>query len=300
MISQLFFIYTRNYVRILPMNKVIKRRKKTQLNRWLKGQSKTTLIIAGILALVIVIFLFCIFYVVIGTYKGLGQSATIPRSEYTQSGYYWQDGFLRYKDSSYTSAAGIDVSTYQGSIDWKKVKKAGVDFVMIRLGYSGSSNGSIQIDKRYKANLQGAEDAGIDVGVYFFSQAITTDEAIKEAKFVIRHIRGKGVNYPVVFDMEHMDGDRISSLTDTERTRIADAFCTIINNNGYTPMVYGNQKWLLREVDLSYLTKYDTWLAHYSTTTAYPYAYKMWQYSNYGTVTGISGHVDLNIAYIKK
>jgi lysozyme len=282
------------------MNKRVKRRKKTGIKRWLKDKNKTTLIVAGILAMIIVIFLFCIFYVVIGTYKGLGASVTIPQSEYSQSGYYWKDGFLRYRDDTYTSAAGIDVSTFQGNINWKKVKKAGVDFVMIRVGYSGSANGSIQIDKRFKENIEGAKDAGIGVGVYFFSQAVTTDEAIKEAKFVIRHIRGRGVEYPVAFDMEHMDGDRISQLTDNERTKIADAFCTIVNNNGYTPMVYGNQKWLLHEIDMSYLTKYDTWLAHYSTTTAFPYAYKMWQYSNYGIVTGISGHVDLDIVYIKK
>lgn len=277
-----------------------RKRRKRSKKLLLSGKSKATLVLAAILAIILIGFISCVLFVVVGTYKGLGNRVNIPVNQYEQSGYYYQNGFRMYGDDDYESTIGIDVSTYQGEIDWEKVKSDGVDFAIIRVGYSGSDSGNISIDSRFKENIENARKAGVKVGVYFFSQAITTDEAVAEAKFVIRHIRRKGVTYPVVYDMEHMDGDRISQLTDNERTKVTDAFCTIIKNNGYTPMVYGNQRWLLNEIDLSYLTKYDTWLAHYSTSTAYPYTFKMWQYSNEGKVSGIRNHVDLNICYIKK
>lgn len=285
---------------MIAMSGALKIRKKRKRKSWKHSKNKLTLLVAAVLALVLFIFVISIFYVVVGTYKGLGNSLKISESEYSQSFYYYKDGFRMYSDSYYKSTKGIDVSTFQGKINWEKVKADGVDFAMIRLGYSGSDSGSINMDSRFKENLKGAKAAGIKVGVYFFSQAITTDEAVNEAKYVVRHIRRQGITYPVAYDMEHMENDRISQLTDKQRTQITDAFCTIIQNNGFTPMVYGNQKWLLHEVDLSYLTKYNTWLAHYSTSTAYPYAYKMWQYSNEGKVSGISNHVDLNVCYIKK
>lgn len=275
-------------------------KRKFKINILKNTKNKTTLLIAAIMLIILIVFVFCIFYVVVGTYKGLGKSSNIPFNTYSTSSYYTKNGFRYYSDDSYSSTIGIDVSTFQNTIDWNKVKKAGIDFAIIRVGYRGASQGTIQADDKFKENLKGAKDAGIKVGVYFFSQANTTDEAIEEAKYVVRHIRGRGITYPVVYDMEHMDSDRISSLTNKERTEIADAFCTIIKNNGYTPMIYGNQKWLLSEVNLSFLTKYYVWLAHYSKTTSYPYAYKMWQYTNSGKVSGISGSVDLNVCYVSK
>jgi len=282
------------------MNKAGKRKRKSKLSKLLQGKSKTTIVIASIMAIILLVFVFCISYVVVGTYKGLGKSTTIPFNTYSNYSYYTKDGFKHYEDSDYKSTIGIDVSTFQGTIDWDKVKTEKLDFAMIRIGYRGSSEGTIQADDMYKTNLKGAKSAGLKVGVYFFSQANTTDEAVEEAKYVIRHIRGRGITYPVVFDMEYMENDRISNLTDKERTQIADAFCTIIKNNGYTPMIYGNQKWLLRDINLSFLTKYYTWLAHYSDTTNYPYTYKMWQYSDSGKISGIKNHADLDICYIKK
>lgn len=242
-----------------------------------------------------------VFYIVLGNYDGLGLRQNIDENPYDMSYVYKKDGFLHYDDGTYQSVAGIDVSVYQKKVNWKKVKAAGVDFVIIRLGYRGyDEDGDLALDSKFKEHLKGAKKAGLDVGVYFFSQAKTTDEAIKEARFVVRHIRGKGITYPVVFDMEPIDGaDRITDLNAEEKTQIADAFCQVIDRNGFTPMIYGNPQWLKKHVNLEYLTKYDIWLAHYADETDYPYAFKMWQYSQTGRVNGIKGHVDLNMYFIE-
>lgn len=242
-----------------------------------------------------------VFYIILGSYDGLGMRQSIPENDYNMNYLYEEGGFLRYEDDNYESAVGIDVSYYQKDIDWEKVKAAGADFAIIRLGYRGYETGELVLDEYFRENLREAKDAGLDVGVYFFSQATTTSEAIKEARFVIRHIRGKGVTYPVVFDMEPIEGaDRITDLTVEEKTEIADAFCQVIERNGYTPMIYGNPQWLNDNLDLSYLTDYDIWLAHYAETTDFPYCFKMWQYTQSGKIDGIKGDVDLDIYFIAK
>lgn len=243
----------------------------------------------------------CFFFVVLGSYDGLGLPQEMDYHRYDPSGFYEDDGFLRYEDARYTSLVGVDVSYYQEEIDWKRVAGSGVDFAMIRLGFRGYDSGELALDNRYKENLRGAKRAGLDVGVYFFSQAVSVEEAVEEAKFVVRHIRGKGINMPVVFDMEPIEGtDRITALTDRQRTEIADAFCQIIEKNGYHPMIYGNPYWLYNYIDLSYLTRYDTWLAHYAGETDYPYPFQLWQYTDSGRVDGISGNADLNICLQEK
>lgn len=238
--------------------------------------------------------------VVFGSYNGMGNPLRVKKSAYSASGFSSANGRIRYEDRRYRSVPGIDVSAYQGDVDWEKVKASGVDFVIIRLGYRSSSDGSLHEDERYRENLKGAASAGLNVGVYFFSQAVSDDEAVKEAKFVIRRIRGKGVSYPVAYDMEPLKGSRMLKLKKKEKTEAADAFCTIIKKNGYKPMVYGNPTWLNRDLDMRYLTRYSTWLAHYTSGTDYAGEYKMWQYSDRGKVSGIKGRVDLDIFFMKK
>lgn len=253
-------------------------------------------------ALFMVTCVFTVIYTILGNYDGLGLRRSVPEHLYDMSAFEEKGGRLYYEDDDYTSVTGIDVSYYQKEIDWDKVKADGVDFAMIRLGYRGSESGSIQMDSRFKENIKGARKAGLDIGVYFFSQATSAEEAIEEARYVVRHIRGKGVHYPVAFDMEPVNGeeDRISGLTVEERTQIADAFCKVIERNGYTPMVYGNPHWLENRVELGYLTGYDTWLAHYTDQTAYPYSFRIWQYSDAGKVDGIEGRVDMDILLVEK
>ncbi len=238
------------------------------------------------------------FYFVRGSYKGLGNARGIPENDIRAAGYRTEDGLLKYDYAGFTSESGIDVSEYQKVIDWEKVAASGIEFAMIRVGFRGSTDGALIEDARAEENFNGARAAGIGTGAYFYSQAKNTDEAVEEAKFVVRNIRGKGVTYPVAFDMEVSENDRNGKLTVTERTEITDAFCSVIEQNGYTPMVYGNPKWLSRWIDLKYLTSYDVWLAHYTGMTDYRNRYRIWQYSCTGRIDGITTNVDMDIRIV--
>ena len=279
--------------------KKIVRKRKNNAKRY--SLSKRAKLIIGIFAAAMFLCTFSVFYVVLGSYDGLGLPQSVEENEYDMESLSEEDGFLVYDDENYRSLKGVDVSYYQKEIDWEKVKKSGIDFAMIRLGYRGSEEGKLYTDSCFRANVKGAGKAGLKVGVYFFSQAVNVDEAVEEAKYVIRRIRGKDIEFPVVFDMEPVSDDgRISDLTVREKTEIADAFCRIIEMNGYEAMIYGNPHWLETSLDLSYLTDYDVWLAHYTEVTNYPYQYVMWQYTESGKVDGISGKTDLNLFFTKK
>lgn len=198
------------------------------------------------------------------------------------------------------SMLGIDVSSYQGIISWKKVKAAGVDYAIIRLGYRGYGTGDIRLDDRYEANMAGAIAADIPVGVYFYSQAITVEEAEEEAQFVLDKLSGFNITYPVVFDMEEVDDEdaRTNPLTQAERTDITIAFCEKIKAAGYTPMVYGNIRWMIMHLDLARLEGYDKWFAQYFKQPFFPYDFSMWQYTSRGTIDGIPHTVDLNLGLV--
>lgn len=203
------------------------------------------------------------------------------------------------EDSKITSLLGIDVSVHQNDIDWKKVKESGIDFAMIRLGYRGYGTGEAELDENYIQNINGARAADIDAGVYFFSQAITAQEAVEEANLVIKSLEGLDVNYPVVFDWEIISGD--SARTDNVPVDILTdccvAFCETIKNAGYTPMIYQNKRTSIFKLDLNRLNDYDFWLAEYNDEPSYYYDFAMWQYTSSGHVPGISGNVDLNISF---
>lgn len=286
-----------------PMKKMSKKGTKKRKKHYvinLTGQAKVILAMAAVLILVVVfVNIRSYFY----SYDGLGEQVMIPENEFSYGEKLVRDekGRLHYEDDTYVSRCGIDVSAYQKEINWEKVKDDGVDFAMIRLGYRGYKEGVIKMDARYEQNIQGARDAGLEVGVYFFSQAVSVEEAIDEAKYVLKEIHGKHVTCPVAFDMEPIAGaERIGGLTIEEKTAIADAFCEIIEKNGYTPVVYGNPDWLMGDLDLSYLGKREVWLAHYTEITDYPYAHVMWQYTDGGHVEGIEGGVDMNILMTPK
>lgn len=213
-------------------------------------------------------------------------------------------GFRYSFDSSgkLISQVGIDVSYHQGTIDWNAVKRAGVQFAFIRVGYRGwGSAGNLRIDPKFVENIRGAQSAGIECGVYFYSQAITRQEAVEEAAFVLEAIKGYKLTYPVVFDTEQdaNAGARtnLANLSDADRTNFCIDFCNTIKNAGYYPAIYASKSWMLDEMEPDRLSGYDFWLAHYTQQTDYPRAYKVWQYSKQGRVSGISTDVDLNIGY---
>ena len=194
---------------------------------------------------------------------------------------------------------GIDVSAYQGSIDWQKVKADGIDFAMVRAGSRGYESGTLFADDCFVDNIKGANEAGVPVGVYFYSQAATVGEAVEEAKFIIESIAELDVSWPVVFDMEEVNtpSARTYALTAAQKTDITLAFCDTITQAGYMPMIYGNMRWFAENVELTRLVGIAKWFAQYFSRPYFPYEYGMWQYSASGSVDGISGSVDMNIAF---
>lgn len=208
--------------------------------------------------------------------------------------------------SGVSKVYGIDVSYYQGNIDWKKVKNSGVEFVIIRVGYRGyGSAGTLVEDPKFKTYLDGATKAGLKVGVYFYTQAITTAEAQAEAKFVLDRIKGHSLQMPVYYDIESVDYDtgRLDSagLSKAQKTALCTAFCDTIIKSGYSAGVYANYTWLKYYIDGAGLgKKYPIWLAHYTSNTNYDQRMDMWQYSGSGTVSGISAYTDVNVWYSGK
>lgn len=210
-------------------------------------------------------------------------------------------GILKYmSDGRNVSFAGIDVSRYQKEVDYTRIKAQGIDFVMIRVGARGYKDGKITKDEYFEMNITNALAAGLEVGVYFYSQAVTVDEAVEEAQFVIDSINGRNVKYPVAIDMEYVTNDsaRIDTLTKDEKTLITSAFVNKIKEAGYRPMVYGNKEWLLKRIDVSKFDQSSIWLAQKADYPDYPYVYDMWQYTTEGELYGIEGKVDLNICFV--
>ncbi|WP_029232778.1 GH25 family lysozyme [Butyrivibrio sp. VCB2006] len=192
---------------------------------------------------------------------------------------------------------GIDVSKWNGNIDWAAVKNSGINFVIIRCGYRGSSEGALIEDPTFRRNIQGAQNAGIRVGVYFFTQAVNEVEAVEEASMVINLIKGYNISYPVYLDVEasHGRGDGISAA---QRTANIKAFCGTIQNAGYKAGVYANKTWFTSYINTSQITNYKIWLAQYAEAVTYSGSrYDMWQYTSKAKVTGINGYVDMNICY---
>lgn len=193
---------------------------------------------------------------------------------------------------------GIDVSKWQGNIDWNAVANAGIDFAIIRAGNRGTSTGVLIEDSYFKKNIEGATKAGIKVGVYIYSQAITEAEAVEEASMAISLVSGYKLQLPIFFDTEKYEGGRANGLGVSVRTAIAKAFCETVRNAGYMPGIYSNYYWLRDNLDMSQLEMYSVWVAHYASACGYPGRYDIWQYTSTGSVPGIKGNVDLNISYV--
>lgn len=196
------------------------------------------------------------------------------------------------------SVLGIDVSFWQAEIDWTKVKEAGIQFAMIRAGARGTHTGDLFEDDYAQANYAGATAAGIKVGAYFFSQAVTVDEAVAEADYLLNIIKDWNVQMPVVYDWEFVSTDaRTANVDPRTLTNCAFAFCDRVKNAGYTPMIYFNTNQSFDMLYLAELKEYDFWLAQYDTVLKYPYKIDMWQYTDSGTVPGIEGNVDINLYF---
>ena len=207
--------------------------------------------------------------------------------------------FQYVEEGQVTSYKGIDVSRFQGKIDWDAVAADGVSFAFIRVGNRGYGNGAMVEDPNFEQNIKGANAAGVKVGVYFFSQAITEEEAIEEAYFVLEKIAPYQIDCPIVCDLEMIAGDegRADSLTPEQRTQMMKVFCDTIAAAGYQPMIYMNLEMAAIRVNLEELEAYDKWFAYYNPKMYFPYEYKVWQYSESGRVAGVPELVDMNICF---
>lgn len=239
---------------------------------------------------------------------GYGKTPTVAPEDVTLELPYLPGDF-RNEDSgwkSYTyegqeALRGVDVSEHQASVDWTALRLAGADYAMIRVGYRGYTDGGLFEDAHFRSNVQAARAAGLSVGVYFFSQAITEDEARAEAQFVLDALEGLDVTWPVAFDWETVEAEaRTDALSGRDMTRCALAFCEVIRAAGYTPAIYTNQNQGLLYYGYAEeaLSDIVVWLAEYNDTPQFRHPFQMWQYTDAGQLTGVDTAVDLNLSFV--
>ena len=204
-----------------------------------------------------------------------------------------KDAIKKYKNEN--TMIGVDVSTWQDTVDWEKAKKDGVEFAMIRIGYGHNKKNQIVMDNQYKKNIENAKKAGIPVGVYFFSYAKDVYEAREQAKYVVNTLDGITLELPIAFDWENWNNFNSYNISLTDINLIADAFINEVTKHGYQGTLYSSKYYLENIWDVG---SKDTWLAHYtSSKSSYSKSYTMWQFSSRGKVDGINGVVDLNVLY---
>ena len=234
----------------------------------------------------------CLFYKI---------ASEVPRHHFNLENFYIEDdeSVMHYHDDegNKLSKIVIDISEYQQYIDWEAVKSAGVDMAIMRVGYRGYGTGKMVEDAMFRQHVTEATEAGLRVGVYFFSQAISYEEGIEEAQFVIDIIKEYEIKGPVAIDTEYVDSAeaRTYGLDVTLRTDSVVGFCETVKAAGYIPMVYSNRNWFVQCLDMSRLGEYKLWLAQYSNAPNFPYFFSGWQYTDQGNIAGINGNVDLNV-----
>lgn len=242
-------------------------------------------------------------YIIVGTppdcqfYKIVTE---IPRNDYDNEMFYidYDDKmFYHDADGNRASTIAIDVSEFQTDINWAAVREAGVRVVMIRVGYRGYGSGKLVEDVKFREYVEGALSENLRVGVYFYTQGISMEEGIEEARFVLDIIKDYNITCPVAIDTEalYVDDARTNGLDNTARTDVVVGFCDTVKEAGYTPMIYTNRNWLVQMLDVTRLGGYKIWYAHYTNQPDLPYEYTGWQYTDSGTLDGVSGNVDLNV-----
>jgi len=237
-------------------------------------------------------------YVNTGTeYEWLYPAEDVAVSDLSAEDFSGDGNIVTYEGDEYDTALGVDVSFYQGEIDWEAVKNAGVTFAMIRCGYRGATEGGIYEDEMARQNIQGALEAGLSVGVYFFSQSVGAQEAAEEAEFVIDLISDYNIDMPVAFDWEPLDDTRSDGVDTEALTGAAVVFCEMVKDAGYEPAVYFYRRLAYYDYDLSRLKDYTLWVGAPGDAPDFYYACDIWQFSFTGTIDGIDTDVDLNLYF---
>lgn len=225
----------------------------------------------------------------------------LPKNDYDHTAFVLQSGRMAYyQDGKVVSYLGMCVDKYDDYVDFNAVRNDGIDFVMLRVGARGYGTGSITLDEYYADNLSRASQAGLDIGLYFTSQAVTAEEAAEEAVALISAIADYKITYPLAMDIGFVSNDtsRIERLTKTEKTAIIRVFADTIKAAGYTPAIHADKEFLIKEIDLSKFTDVDIWLDNPGDLPDYPYAFTMWEYSDNSSVDGVRGYSDLTISFI--
>ena len=229
-------------------------------------------------------------------------NSTYPKHDYNLGAFVWgEDDRMTYTENKvYRTRTGIDVSEFNGDIDWEKVKDDGIEFVFIRMGFRGYGEGDIYEDATFAANLAGAQEAGLDVGIYFFAQAVSEEEAEEEAQYVIDRLGGTELQMPIVYDVEPIrtDDARTDKVTGKQFTKNTAAFCRKIEENGYEAGYYANLKWEVFMLDMRDLTDYTMWYAGYADQPQTAYDFSIWQYTDQGAVDGVPTNVDMDLQLI--
>ena len=215
-----------------------------------------------------------------------------------------EEGFKLYDDPQYRTVTGIDVSEWNEDIDWDQVRKQGIEFVIVRVGYRGYVTGKFVFDERLSEYLKGASKAGLKIGAYFVSQAVNKEEAVEEAELVMEKLKGFDIEMPIYIDLEAVWDDeeeiRTEDLTKEELTEIAAAFCDTVEDAGFRGGIYANELWFGTKMDLELLSRYDIWLAKYENVPDSDIAFNMWQYSGEGNINGIDLWTDIDVRVEKK
>ncbi len=230
----------------------------------------------------------------------INANPNVPALAYNKAAFLLDGDRMSYGETEYAYRFGIDVSYYQKDIDWQRVKADGVEFAMIRMGYRGYGDGKLYLDERFVENMQGAQAAGVDVGVYFFAQAVNEVEAKEEAEYVLSQLEGYHLQLPIAYDVEDIDDDvgRMDGISSGQRSRNAAVFCQTIQDAGYDVMIYCNMYYEAYKLDLELLSGFPIWYADYNRYPQTPYHFSIWQYTDKGKVDGIDGYVDLDIQMI--
>ena len=224
-----------------------------------------------------------------------------PRNDYVRGNFY-RDGdyeVMAYHDNEgqVTSKLVVDLSSFQEEIDFAALKKAGVYGVCLRTGFRGYGSGSLVEDDNFRTFYKDAKKAGLKIGVYFYTQATTEEEAVEEAEYVISLIKGKKIDLPVAYDTEgvYAEDARGDAIDVETRTDCAVAFCERIKQEGYEPMIYSNRNWFVQSLDMSRLYNYKLWIAHYADSTDFPYVYTGWQYTDSEVLPGSDTPIDASV-----
>ncbi len=231
----------------------------------------------------------------------LGQ---IPVNSYKLENFYIDDGYMAYHDDegNKLSRLGVDLSYHQEHVDFAALKESGVEFVMLRCGYRGYSEGGLVKDEKFDEYARACNEYGIPLGVYFFTQAVSVEEAVREAEFTIDLIRDYDISYPVAFDTEYVsDKGARTNLTEIEedlRSDMCIAFCEKIREAGYYPMIYASENWIRRDLDYEKLQDYDFWAPQYLEENDFMYDFTIWQYTERGFIKGVDEEVDLDISMV--